>query len=863
MKRAFLKHLFSLFCAATLYGDEGQALPSASIENASSENISIANASSENNSTGIASENTGEIAFGNSCNAPFCPQAYPEPSMPPMQCQPQPQFQPQPQLAPEQAPIPYPYAQMPQASELQPFAPQPMNFPAQPPQNPQAPMPYNVAPPQRNESSGVTPEGAMVKPLFSMGEKGLDSRVEPKCPADLGPGYTVNFDDIPVTQLIKFIAQISEINFIYDSADLRDIRITFVSDEPTKTSDLLAALLQVLRMHGLSSIEEGNNVLIYKNATLSKVASIVSDENAKEACGTAFITRVFRLYNLSPDKVGHIIKPFLSKDAVVEVLNETRHLIVSDITANVNKIGDLLAVIDTPNLALEIAEYPVKHGMPTVLVGYVKEILQPLLPGNPFQIMGQESAGKIFIVSSPYLVGKALSVLNSLDTVEIADVVDLPATTLAGNRFYVYALKYRDGREIEQALRDIGENLEYLGVTSPDLVAAIYSIQWLEVNNSIVVVGTDDAVTKVVHLIEDIDTPPKQVYIEVLIINTTISNALNFGVEWVALANEQNKLAFATGFLNPAPPGAPVGAFTGLAEPPLLTGARAAMTNPPPNAARGGVPGTGGDVPLTSGFGLGIVGNIIRNKGMNFLTLGALINALESDSDTVVVLNPKIMVEDMQEANIFVGQNIPYQTTSTVIRDTGSVTQNIQYEDIGVQLRVTPHVGPGGMVTLEIDQSVSDVSSSTATIASGGPAGNTVLLAPTTNKILTTTRVHVPDGCFLVMSGQVRDQMTATRTGIPCLGTLPLIGPAFSNTVETRTKMNLIMFLQPHVIGSVRDGLEVTNKEGYKYNWESHPSSIIELETRRAPENSVCPPPKAENERMLRLPGLEAAKIKE
>lgn len=662
------------------------------------------------------------------------------------------------------------------------------------------------------------------------------TKTVPECPQDAGPGYTVNFDDIPVTQLIRFISQISDINFIYDNSDLQHIRITIVSDEPTRTSDLLAALLQVLRVHGLTVTEAGNNVLVSKGAGQAKGAAVISDLNLEKACGTALITRVFRLYNLLPDKVGTIIRPFLSHEAVVEVLNETRHLIVSDVTANVNRVAELLAVIDTPNLALEIAEYPVKHGMPSVLVAYTKEILQPLLPGNPFQIMPQEAAGKIFIVSNPYLTNKALSVLESLDTPDISDVVDLPTSSTAGNHFYVYQLKYRDGREIERALRDIGENLEYLGVTSPDLVSAIYSLQWIEVNNSLVIVGSEDAVGKVVRLVEDLDTPPKQVFIEVLIIDTDIRNSLDYGVEWIALANEQSKLAFASGLLDPAPSTAPASGLTGEPQNPLYGGARGALHNPPPNAARGGAPGTGGDIPLGAGFGLGIVGNIISHGGHSFLTLGSLIQALETDRDTVIVLNPRIMAEDMQEANIFVGQNIPYQTTSTVVRDTGSVTQNIQYEDIGVQLRVTPHIGPDGVVTLEIDQSVSDVSTATATISSGGATGTQVLLAPTTTKTLTTTRVHVPDGCFLVMSGHIRDQQVVARSGIPCLGTLPWIGPAFSTTTEVREKRNLIMFLQPHVINNIKEGVDFTNFEGYKYNWESHPCSITDCEPRRAPE---------------------------
>ncbi len=693
-------------------------------------------------------------------------------------------------------------------------------FPTEKPVPPSKPA--DLTPPP---SESPPPESGEVEPAPS---PEITDVVGP-CP-NQQEGYTVNFEDICVVQLIRFISQISDINFIYDSKDLADIKITIVSEEPATVHDLMGTLMQVLRMRGLNVIEQGKNILIHnETSNIGKVSTIITDDNIQEACYSSVVTRVFRLYNITPDKVAVIIKPLLSKNAIVEVLNETRHLIVSDITANVDKIGDLLVALDTPNASLDIGEYAVQGSNPDILVAYAKEIMAPMMVENPIQMIPQPAAGKIFIVTTPYLLQRTIQVLQSLDASEITEAMDLPPTAMANNVFYVYKLQYRNGQDIADAVHDIGVNLQYNGVANTELISAIYSIQWIDVNNSIVITGTQEAIDKVVALIEDLDTAPDQVYIEVLIIDTTIQNSLNFGVEWIALANEQSKLAFASGLV------------TGQTDP-LVQGARAALSSPPPNAARGGAPGTGGDVPSPAGFGFGIVGNIIRHHGQAILTLGALVNALETDQDTVIVLNPRIMTEDTREANFFVGQNIPYQTTNTIVRDTGSVTQNLQYEDIGIQLRVKPQVGPDRIVTMDIDQAISDVASASAVVNVGGTTGNQVLLAPTTNKILATTRVHVPDGCFLVMSGHIRDQASYVRSGIPCLGTLPLFGPAFSNTTETRVKRNLVMFIQPHVVHNIKEGLRLTNQEGYNFNWDSHPSSIIDCEPRKAPECETYPP---------------------
>lgn len=665
----------------------------------------------------------------------------------------------------------------------------------------------------------------------------------PEC-AKQGEGYTLNFEDISVLELIQFVSRISGTNFIFDKEDL-EFSVTIVSEDASTIEDLMAALIQVLQTHQLSVVEQGNNILIFKNELLSKVSTVVTNSNIEDACDSAIVTRVFNLYHVDNDKIVSIVRPLLSQDAIVEVSSETQHLIVTDITANVNKIADLLEALDTPDPArmLDVAQYQVQGAYPAALVAYAQEILAPLAQQNVLQMVAQPSSNKIYVISTPFLVHRALEILESLDEADITAQLelhssDLPANAMANNHFYMYKLKHQNGQEISDAIASIGTNLQSQGAANVDLVSTISSIQWLEVNNSLVISGTQESIDKVIGLIDDLDQTPKQVYIEVLIIDTTLENSLDFGVQWVALGEEQNKLAYASGLQGNSPPGSNITGTVG--------GAGANRVAGPPNAPQ--IPNPAVDIPLprpanlagfgdlastASAFGLGIVGNILRHDGQSFLTLGALVSALEEEANTTVVLNPRIMTEDTQQANFFVGQNIPYQTTSTVVQQTGSVTQNVQYEDVGVQLRVTPTISPNNMVTLQIDQSVSDVV---------GTVGST--LTPTTNKTLATTRVHIPDGCFLVMSGHIRDEQASVHSGIPCLGSLPLIGPTFSRTLDQRGKRNLIMFLRPHVVSNIQEGLDLTNQEGYDYNWESSPCSIIECGPKTAPECETYPPPR-------------------
>lgn len=648
-------------------------------------------------------------------------------------------------------------------------------------------------------------------------------------------GYTVNFEDISVLELLQFVSKISGTNFVFDSQDL-DFNVTIISHDPTSVDDLSTILLQVLKMHDLKVVEQGNNVLIYRNPRISKLSTVVTDGSAKENCDAVVVTRVFRLYGVSPSSAVNIIQPLLSHDAIVSASEATRHIIVSDIAGNVDKVEELLTALDSPGASIDMSEYEVHYANPAALVSYCQDVLGAIAEEETFQIFVQPGTNKIFIVSSPRLTAKAMQLLKSLDVPEMAHTIDdvtNPVTALGSGvsspkslRFFMYKLKYQNGAAIAQAIQDIGYNLYVTTAMDEDFINTLNGIQWLDVNNSIVIVGNQTNVDKVVSLLNGLDLPPKQVYIEVLILETSLEKSWDFGVQWVALGDEQGKVAYASGLLN----------NTGLVSPTQQT-VPPAKPSPSvlPLPTPGQLAGFSDMANASSAFGLGIIGNVLCHQGKSFLTLGGLLSALDQDGDTIVVLNPRIMAQDTQQASFFVGQTVPYQTTSTVIQETGSVTQNIEYEDIGVNLVVASTVAPNNVVTLQIEQTISELHS-----AQG-------VLTPVTDKTYAATRLQVPDGCFLVMSGHVRDKTTKIVTGVPILSSIPLLRGLFSRTIDQRQKRNIMMFIKPKVISSFSDGTTLTNKEGYRYNWEADQGSM-QVAPRQAPECQQAPQLQAEND---------------
>ena len=227
--------------------------------------------------------------------------------------------------------------------------------------------------------------------------------------------YTINFNNIAIIELIRFASKITDLNFVFEEADLQ-FTVTVVSEEPVSAKSLMAALSQVLRTHDLVLLEENGNVLITKSTTVNQIAPIVSSDLPDSHAGNAaLVTRVFRLKNANVNTIAGIIRPMTSQGALIEVSVETRQLIVTDITTNVDQIASLLMSLDAPHTSLDVETYVVKNIAPTDLITLTQQILSPFTEGNPLIFVAQAETNSIYIVSTPYLIERAMTVMEDLD----------------------------------------------------------------------------------------------------------------------------------------------------------------------------------------------------------------------------------------------------------------------------------------------------------------------------------------------------------------------------------------------------------------------------------------------------------------
>ena len=312
-------------------------------------------------------------------------------------------------------------------------------------------------------------------------------------------GYTINYNTVSIIEYIRFASKICKVNFIYDEAEL-NFTVTIVSDEPVTPANVMATLIQVLRIHGLLLLEQDNNLVIHKSTNVKQVANLVTKE--EQEGNSPIVTRIFRVRNAKPGSVAAVIQPMISTSAILEISPETNQLILTDITANVDKIAALIENLDSPQSFLEIQSYVAKNNAPTFLIELAQQIMMPMAQGTPFILVPQSLANEIYIVSTPELVEKAMLILASLDTKPKVRPKGKPAEDV-----FVYKVNNRPGDEILKGLMKIGENLETSNRSDPDLIQTIESAKWIRDTNSIMLVGTKASIEKAKEFISTVDVP--------------------------------------------------------------------------------------------------------------------------------------------------------------------------------------------------------------------------------------------------------------------------------------------------------------------------------------------------------------------
>ncbi len=288
-----------------------------------------------------------------------------------------------------------------------------------------------------------------------------------------------------------------------------------------------------------------------------------------------------------------------------------------------------------------------------------------------------------------------------------------------------------------------------------------------EITNSLVVLATPADYTFIEKTIKQMDTVPRQVMIEVLIAEVTLTDQLQFGLEWVISNNTTLKMKPFSRDIN----------LNGVIGQNSDTLASA-------NLANG-----------LSGFSYAAVDAAGKVK--------AMLQALASESKLNVLASPHILAADNREARIQIGDQVPIATSqSTAVGTSNSILTTIQYKDTGTILKVKPQINESGLVALEVTQEVSD-------FAPQKVLGTDQFIF---SKREATTNLVAQDGQTIVIGGLIRDRVNKTQSGIPLLSKIPILGYLFGSTNNSDTRTELIVLLTPHVIRNQQEAGSVSSE---------------------------------------------------
>lgn len=754
-----------------------------------------------------------------------------------------------------------------------------------------------LVPPQQQERSSydsLTEERGTPKLLKDLrearlkknAEKGAEKEGE-TAPQTESEGPIINFNNVSITEVLKYVSRLTGKNFLYDPQELQ-FTITMISDHPCPLEEVLAMVIQNLRIHGFSVMEEGGSFIVHTNTTVRSAEGLYNKE--KGISGPQIATKVFTLQNITADSCSSLIRTMVSDGAIVESVGNT-NVIVSDFSENLRRISEIIKKLDSQSNGLEIGQYVAVFESPNMLAAMCERILAPMAADNPLIFVPHSSSNSVFIVSTPFLIEKSLSLMQSIDLNQRrsgvlsdeqmkfdpeaiermrkekekgkeADIIDaatgqpvsklsseqirqrlldqgfsedqinsfspdaarevfkqttrsqqyvesdLPIGSVESTQFLIYKLQYRKNTDVVNALKSIAASLgggpvheaqqgptgRRTDLSQSDLIITLESLQSIDDNNTIVFTGTKATLQKIKDLISQIDLPVRQVFFEVLVLDTTLNNALLFGTEWAGEI-ERTNLGANVGFRNDE---RGIGTITGFGR------AFDAITQTTPNPLT--------PPPSPPGFSAGYFARKIKFLGKGFRSTGALIRALQGTQETHIVMNPKIVAEHNVPAEVFVGSQVPIKgqsiANSTTTPGSSLVTTNYNTQEVGITLKITPLISAHETVTLIIEQKVSTVSAAQVAVQ-----GESNAPPATINEARTVTRVHLPSDHFLVMSGMMLDQVSITNTRIPCLGGLPIIGALFGDNNKQFQKRNLMMFIRPVIVDTAEDIDEITHNQ--------------------------------------------------
>ena len=584
-----------------------------------------------------------------------------------------------------------------------------------------------------------------------------------------GKSWTVNIRNADIQAFISQIADMTGKNFVVDPR-VRARDVTVVSTKALSATEVYELFLSVLQVHGYAAVPSGDIIKIVPNTTAKQSNLPLVGEN--ESGGEALVTRVIPVENSPVEELVPVLRPLVPQYGHLAAVGSANALIISDHIDNIRRMEAIIASLDNAE-SEDVQVIKLEHAF----AGDMVKMLESLTPQTGDRrgktkdvgvtVVADERTNRLIIKGDRITRQRMAQMIRNLDT---------PASATGGVQ--VVRLSHGDAEALAELLKNFAEGASAAkpGADGKTAAAAMtgdkVSIQADKSLNALVIRAEPAMMKEIMSVISQLDVRRAQILIEAAIVEVSGDTGKALGFQYVGGSDESG-----VGAINFGNAGLTINSIV-----------QALATDDPSGLALGDG--------ITMGFG--------EQDSNGDLKWGALIQALSTSTDVNLLSTPSILTLDNQEASIVVGENVPFITGTSTSTGSGvsNPFQTIQREDVGLSLKVTPHVAGLSTIRLELEQENSQVKDS---------VGEAADIVTTTRKLEST--VLADDGETIALGGLIRDNITKTVRKVPILGDIPLLGILFRSTSNSREKSNLMVFLRPTILPDNERLLSMTRQK--------------------------------------------------
>ena len=761
---------------------------------------------------------------------------------------------------------------------------------------------------------------------------------DPPIPQDQ---ITMNFQNVDIPVLAKFISEITGKNFIIDES-VRG-KVTIISPTKVTPEEAYQAFQSALQIKGFTTVQTGKTIKIIPARNVRSDAPLTESQLPAQSRGDEYVTRMIKLRNVDASSLVTVVQPMISHDGLVAAYPEDNTLIITDDAYNVERLLKIIGSLDVQGMQKNVAVIPLKLAFAGELAPQIEQIMTArenqqggqrggvgvLAPaattsGTAFKVVPDERTNSLIVLAGPLQMNQIQEIVAKLD-------IQPPNAT---SRIHVYRLKNAQALEMLQVLSNLlggggspttlspttgkgslgrgsalgmfngmgsgmsgggfggygmsgygglgggmmgssfggggfgggmsglggmggmggggfgggmgmmrgsGSSLGSSGATmsvssgggggtgpggkNPDFVSPV-NVTADPATNALVVSAAPQDWQTLKQIIDELDVPRTQIFVQAIIVEVSAERTKDIGVEFQASTTIGGN-TIGIGQLNfgnlQTALGNPLG-LTGLGIG-LASGSMCSIPVAVASAVSGGTT-TGGSTASTMSVPCDV----------------ALMTALETDTHANVLSAPTLLTADNEEAMIIVGQNLPFVGSAAANAGLpGQIFNSVDRQNVGITLDMVPQVAEGDYVKLDLYEEVSNVVN--------GTQNNS--LGPTTTIRSASTEVFVQNHRTAVIGGLLSSQDTIQNQGVPYISNIPVLGNLFSNKTSDRQKLNLLVFLTPHVVRTRAQLRALALDERQRFinslgRSEMHDMPASQIHELYKPSFSISVPPEAD-----------------